>query len=135
MAQKNKTSESNIEAEIRLAAAKLGTILFRNNVAKGWQGNVTRLSDGSMHIQNPRILHAGLFVGSSDEIGYTPIVITQEMVGKTVAVFTSIEVKHNTKLSPEQITWLNQIRSVGGIAGVARSVEDVVQILTQARLW
>jgi hypothetical protein len=57
------------------------------------------------------------------------------MVGKTVAVFTSIEVKHRTKQSPEQITWLNRIIAVGGIAGVARSVEDLVTILKQHKIW
>lgn len=128
------TNEQNIEAEIRLAAAKLGTTLFRNNVAVCYQGNVTRLSDGSIHIQNPRIVHAGLFIGSSDEIGYTPIKITTDMVGKTVAVFTSIEVKYRSSLRKEQITWLTRIKDVGGIAGVVRSSDDVIKLLTQGKL-
>lgn len=127
-------NESNIEILIRLAAAKHGCTLFRNNVGVAYQGNSKRLSDGSIHIQNPRILHAGLFKGSGDEIGYTPILITSEMVGKYVAVFTSVEVKSGSKMSPDQITWLNTINSVGGIAGCAKSPEDVIKLLTQFKL-
>jgi hypothetical protein len=47
-----------------------------------------------------------------------------------VAVFTSIEVKSATgRLRPEQRQWMEAVQAAGGIAGVARSVEDAEQIL------
>jgi hypothetical protein len=53
------------------------------------------------------------------------------MVGSIVAVFTSIEVKTPTgRLRPEQQQWLNAVQAAGGIAGVARSVEDAQRIMT-----
>ena len=72
----------------------------------------------------------GLQPGSADLIGWRTITITPEMVGQQVAVFTSIEVKSATgRLRPEQRQWMEAVQSAGGIAGVARSVEDAEQIL------
>ena len=72
----------------------------------------------------------GLQPGSSDLIGWTIRTVTPEMVGQQVAVFTSIEVKTPTgRLRPEQQQWLDAVQAAGGIAGVARSVEDA-QALT-----
>jgi len=54
------------------------------------------------------------------------------MVGQQVAVFTSIEVKTPTgRVRPEQQAWLAVVRGAGGIAGVARSVEDALRITTE----
>jgi hypothetical protein len=53
------------------------------------------------------------------------------MVGTQVAVFTSIEVKTATgRLRPEQRQWLDAVQAAGGVAGVARSVEDAQVLLT-----
>jgi hypothetical protein len=47
-----------------------------------------------------------------------------------VAVFTSIEVKTPTgRVTPDQHSWLNMVQQAGGIAGVARSVQDAKEIL------
>jgi hypothetical protein len=52
------------------------------------------------------------------------------MVGQQVAVFTSIEVKAaKGRLKPEQKQWIEVVQAAGGFAGVARSVEDVLQII------
>jgi hypothetical protein len=73
----------------------------------------------------------GLQPGSSDLIGWRTVTITPEMVGQQVAVFTSIEVKTPTgRIRPEQQQWLDAVQSAGGIAGVARSVEDALRITT-----
>ena len=72
----------------------------------------------------------GLQPGSADLIGWRTITITPEMVGQQVAVFTSIEVKSQTgRLRPEQRQWMEAVQAAGGLAGVARSVEDAEQIL------
>ena len=52
------------------------------------------------------------------------------MVGQQVAVFTSIEVKSPTgRVRPEQQQWIDAVQAAGGIAGVARSVEDAQSLL------
>jgi hypothetical protein len=67
----------------------------------------------------------GLCEGSGDLIGYRQVVVTPDMVGKTLAVFTSCEVKTETgRVRPEQVNWLAHINGAGGMAFVARSVED-----------
>ena len=63
-------------------------------------------------------------------IGWTSRTITPEMVGQQVAIFTSIEVKAATgRIRPEQQQWLNAVQAAGGIAGVARSVGEAMDIL------
>jgi hypothetical protein len=81
--------------------------------------------------QHGRPVQFGLARGSADLIGYRTITITPEMVGQQVAVFASIEVKTPTgRIRPEQQAWLDTIQAAGGIAGVARSVEDALRIMT-----
>ena len=75
----------------------------------------------------------GLCKGSADLIGYRSITITPEMVGQQVAVFASIEVKTPTgRIRPDQRAWMETVQAAGGIAGVARSVEDA-QVLLAAQ--
>lgn len=102
--------------EILLEASKRGLRLFRNNVGLGMSvnGNLTKY---------------GLCKGSSDLIGITPVEITQAMVGDTIGIFTAIECKSkHGKLTKEQKAFLDMIESLGGIAIVARRVEDLDKI-------
>jgi type IV secretory pathway TrbF-like protein len=65
-------------------------------------------------------------------VGITPITITQDMVGKTIGVFTAIEVKTpKGKPTEEQINFIQRVRDLGGFAGVAQSVEDALEITNQ----
>ena len=91
--------------------------LFRNNT-------------GTLRDANGRPVQFGLARGSADLIGWSSVTITPDMVGQTVAVFTSIEVKSAAgRLRPEQQQWLDAVSAAGGIAGVARSVEDARVLL------
>jgi hypothetical protein len=127
-------AESKIQREIQLAAPKLGARLFRNNVALGWVGKSTRFKKveqitvrpGDVVVRCARPLHAGLCVGSSDLIGWVPITITAEMVGRTVAVFSGVEVKTtDTHATEDQSAFIDVICKAGGIGLVARSVSDL----------
>lgn len=129
-------NEANIMRMIQVKVSTLGTRLFRNNVGIGWVGNIVKVSvpgkiqinPGDILLRNPRPLHAGLCEGSSDLIGWTPVKITQEMVGKSLAVFTAVEVKTETGHASEvQKNFLETIKSTGGIGLIGRSEDAVIE--------
>lgn len=111
-------AETTLQQQIRLAlGTRTDLRLFRNQVGQ--------LPDP----RTGRPVQFGLARGSADLIGWRTITITPEMVGTQLAVFTSIEVKTPTgRIRPEQHAWLGAVRSAGGIAGIARSVEDAKKI-------
>ena len=106
-------SENSYQKRIQAAAARAGVCLYRNNVGQA-RDAVTG-----------RVIRFGLCKGSSDLIGWTPVQITPEMVGQTVAVFTAVECKgERTRITPEQVNWLRAVKRDGGIALVKREPED-----------
>jgi hypothetical protein len=122
--------EQDIQIRIQLALSKRNAKIFRNNVGLGWQGKSYRRPSGDIVIENPRPLHAGLCVGSSDLIGWRSVVVTPDMVGKTVAIFTAVEVKQPKKKPTEaQRNFINVVLEAGGYAGVATSEDEALDIL------
>ena len=119
--------EQTIQKKIMLAVSKIGTVIFRNNVGTGIVGKQKRTKDGNgIFVENPRPLRAGLCVGSSDLIGWTPV----QIKGKKIAIFTAIEVKKpGQKPTPEQLTFMDNVKQAGGIAGVATSSESAAAIV------
>ncbi len=110
-------NETNLMNSILIA--NHGCRLFRNNT-------------GAIKDAEGRLVRFGLCKGSSDLIGFKPVTITPDMVGRTVAIFTAIEVKTPTgKPTPEQLHFIDRVKQLGGIAGVARSVEDALSITNQ----
>lgn len=109
-------TEADLQQEIRLLST--GNVrLFRNN-------------SGALKDINGRLVRYGLGNGSSDLIGMRSIVIGPEHVGMTIAQFVSLEVKRpGKKPTDEQASWLVMVRDMGGVAGVARSVDDAKEIL------
>ena len=113
-------AETTLQQQIRLAVGtRPDARLFRNQCVA--------LPDP----RTGRLVTFGLARGSADLIGWRTVVVTPEMVGQRLAVFTSIEVKTATgRLRPEQQAWLGVVRSAGGVAGVARSVPDALRIMS-----
>ena len=111
-------SESSIQRAIR---AKLGTLrapFFR------YQIGTFIGSDGSF-------VHIGE-KGVSDLIGMTQHTITQEDVGRTVAVFTALEVKTaKGAIRKEQAPFLRMVNRMGGIGAIVRSPEDAEEVVTE----
>ena len=96
-------THQDLQKTIQIEASKSRkATLFPNRVAKAWVGQLRSYINGRLELLNARPLEAGMGVGSSDLIGVTRITVTPEMVGKTVAVFTAVEVKvGKDKLSKE----------------------------------
>lgn len=99
--------ETALQAEIMLETSKLGIVLLRNN---------------SGSLPNPR---TGRWVrfgvggkGGSDLIGWN-----------TEGKFCAVEVKTDKgEARKEQRDFITAVRSSGGYAGIARSVEDAIAI-------
>ena len=114
--------ETDLQQRIRLALGTWPDVrAFRNQV-----GSLPDPRTG-------RLVTFGLARGSADLIGWRTITVTPDMIGTRLAVFCSIEVKTSTgRLTPQQRHWLDAVHQAGGIAGVARSVGDALQIVTSA---
>ena len=135
-------SESNVQ-RLTWAAVAATTILFRINTGRAWlsgmgPSGVRRLTDGSAHLQAARPIALGFsrtngdpVNGTSDLIGWTPVVVTPAMVGCTVGVFTAIETKKTKdgRTSKDQLNFIDQVRKAGGIAGVANSPDAAKKII------
>lgn len=100
--------EMDILRLIMIELSARGCTVWRNNV-------------GTLKNSAGIPIKFGLCVGSSDLIG-----ITQD--GR----FLAVEVKtEKGRIRPEQIRFIDHIKSKGGLAGIARSVEDAVKIISE----
>jgi hypothetical protein len=80
---------------------------------------------GSLQDKTGRWVQFGLTKGSSDLIGW------HKKTGK----FVAIEVKRpGQELRKDQKNFIDQVRKAGGIAGVARSPDDLAEILTDCNI-
>lgn len=103
-------SEGDIQRLIMLRLTRFGRI-FRNNV-------------GMAYTKKGRPVRFGLCKGSSDLIGWTSV--------NGVAVFTAVEVKRpKGKPTPDQLRFIEMVRSAGGIAGIAHSENEAEQIVKE----
>lgn len=127
-----KVSESEIQQKIQIDAVQWGAQLLRNNsgALKDQTGRLVRYGLGNTSKQHNDQIK------SSDLIGFTKVLITADMVGKTVAVFTAVEVKGSDwKPSPvdkreiAQRTFLQWILANGGLAGFAWDLASFRRIL------
>ena len=111
-----RSDEAKVQNDIRIACGAGPARLWRNNT-------------GALKDAQGRLVRYGLCPGSSDLIGLRQVTITPDMVGQTIAVFTAIEVKDRGRATPEQQAFIAMVQAAGGLAGIARSVDDARTIL------
>lgn len=130
-------SPGNQNRQSQLAASRLGARLWRMSVGLGWVGDALKIKTaqtihvkpGDVVIRQARPFRSGI-EGMSDGVGLVPVIVTQEMVGKRLAVFLAVEDKQGTgRPTDEQWSFIKAIRALGGRAGIARSDEDVAAIV------
>ena len=103
--------------------------IFRNNQGVAWQGDgkPKRVGKSDILITNARAVAYGVGGdGGSDLLGWSSIIITPEMVGQRIAVFTAIEVKRpGGTPTDEQLNFVQRVREAGGRAAVAEAIEQI----------
>lgn len=97
----------------RLLGLKKNERLFRSNSGMAWSGKSVKNGKYTI-IENARPFY-GMPEGWPDLTGWKEIEITQDMVGKKVAVFYAVEVKATGKLTEKQKKFKEVIESMGGI--------------------
>ena len=120
------SDESEVQQDIQIEASKLGNKLFRNNSGgcKDATGRVIYYGLGVISSQQNK------YFKSSDLIGFTPITITPDMVGRKLAVFTAVEVKKTkwkymaTEREVAQKKFLDVVNMNGGIGMFCTSIDS-----------
>ncbi len=125
-------TEAPIQNEIRLDVAAFDVHLYRNNSGafKNDRGQWVRfgLANDSAKVNKT--------TKSSDLIGFRPLLITPEMVGRVVPVFSAIDAKppgwvfrQSDDRSVAQLKFIDHVKRYGGFAGFATSVQEARDIL------
>jgi hypothetical protein len=135
------TPEGLASKKVRLAASSLGFRLMRNNSGGFYDSsnNFVRFGLGN----ESKKLNDNLKWG--DFIGALVITITPEMVGKTVAVFSDLEVKPEgaltktinrankvpTSREAAQLRAIELTKSWGGVSGFVTCEKDVMNVFSE----
>lgn len=125
------SSESVVQQRTRLLMAQLGAQIWRNN-SGAYQDERGRWVRYGLCNDSKEL---NLIYKSSDLIGPTPVVIQPHHVGRTVGVFTALEVKETgwvfrptDKRAVAQNNFHDIVRNVGGFAGFVSDPNDVYRI-------
>lgn len=111
--------ETKIQRAIMLALSEMGCLVFRNETSGAWVGKKIHQSGQQVTLSDARMIRFGLAVGSSDLIGLT-----------SSGQFFAIEVKTKTgRATKEQLNFIEQIKKHGGLAGIARTVDEARGII------
>jgi hypothetical protein len=116
-------SEAEVQADVRLRAPLVRAHLFRNNSGVLPDG----LANESAAVN--RVLK------SADLIGWQSVTVTADMVGQTLAVFLSVEVKPEDFNGPRgkaeaeryeaQKNWANLVNKAGGRAYIVTDARQI----------
>jgi len=124
--------ESTVSQEIQIQARHYDCTLMRNNAGACIDntGRLVRYGLGNLSKKQTEVF------ASSDLIGITKKVITPDMVGQTVGIFTAVEVKKEAwnpekKLNPRetaQFNFINWVKTQGGYAFFANNIDKLNEL-------
>ena len=123
-------SEAVVQQQIQLEAPKHGVKLWRNNRGAYVDETGRQVRYGLANTSKKM----NKLVKSSDLVGITPVVITADMVGQIVGVFTSPEVKpegwvyKGTEHEQAQQRWHDIVNALGGRSGFVTSAEEALTL-------
>lgn len=113
--------ETKIQRLIMLALSNAGHTVWRNETGRFWTGKKIHSDGRNVTLAGGQMIPVGLCVGSSDLVGI------QASTGR----FFAIEVKTmKGRVSKEQQKFIDHVNKAGGIAGVARSTQDALELLS-----
>lgn len=123
-------SEAELLAQIMLACSRGQSRLWRTNAGIAWAGKIAEHTPRRLVLIDPHPVKLGP-PGFADLNGFTSVTITADMVGSRIAVYSAVEGKVGRRqATAEQAAFIRLVREAGGRAGVARSVEEAVGILS-----
>jgi hypothetical protein len=112
--------ETKIQRLIMIALSNNNCLVWRNECAGAYVGKVIHKDARIVTLQNAMLMQFGLCVGSSDIIG----------IHRPTGRFLAVEVKTaKGRPTPEQLNFIEQVKAANGIAGIARSVQDALELL------
>ncbi len=117
----NPKSEAAVHYEVRLEYARAGIHAWRNNNGAGFMRDGSFIRWGLAN-ESPEL---NKILKSSDVLGFRPTLITQEMVGTTIAKFFARELKHSewvysdTDEERAQLRFITLVQRNGGDAKFA----------------
>lgn len=113
----NSSSEAAVQNIVKLEASRKGARLWRNNLG------AVKTEDGFIRYGLANESNSiNQIIKSADLIGIKPVLITQNMIGKTIGQFLSREIKpagwvfQGTEREHAQFNWVQLITSLGGDA-------------------
>lgn len=110
--------ETSLMHSMMLALSEAGCLIWRHNVGKAWQGKPIHQAGSQVTLTDARMIPYGLCVGGADLLGIAPD-------GR----FLAIEAKTATgRISADQQRFISAVRLAGGRAGVARTIEEALQL-------
>lgn len=112
--------ETKLMRLIMVALSQAGCLVWRNESAGAYVGRVIHKDARIVTLANAQLMTFGLCVGSADIIG----------VHKATGRFLAVEVKTSKgRPTAEQINFIEQVRAANGIAGIARSVQEALDLI------
>lgn len=111
--------ETKIQRLIMLALSEAGCTVWRNETAGAWIGKQIHRAGDQVTLTDARMMTFGLCVGSSDIVGIAPD-------GRFLAIEVKTPAGRPTK---EQLRFIEAVRNAGGIAGIARSVDEALDLI------
>lgn len=122
-------SEAWVLSNTRLKAATLGDHLWRNNVGAAEMKRGGHVRFGLAN-DSPKL---NAVLKSADLIGWRRHVVVPADVGRTLAIFLSVECKakdwrpSSDPRYAAQLRWLQLVRRVGGYAYVVQDADELVR--------